>query len=69
MQSCCFAFEIFFFFDVLVAVASLDLKVRININKVKGSDRDNKKEEFSSFPSLLALPLVTLPAFRPPRDD
>ena len=69
VQSCCFAFEIFFFFDVLVAVASLDLKVPININKVKGSARDNKKEEFSSFPSLLALPLVTLPAFRPPRDD
>ena len=72
VQSCCFAFEIycfFFFFHVLVAVASLDLKVAININKVKGSARDNKKEEFSSFPSPLALPLVTLPAFRPPRDD
>ena len=58
LQSCCFAFEIYFFLDVLVAVASLDLKVPTNINKVKGSARDNKKEEFSSFPSLLALPLV-----------
>ena len=69
VQSCCFAFEIFFFFDVLVAVASLDLKVPININKVKGSAMDNEKEEISSFPSLLALSLLTLPAFRPPRDD
>ena len=69
VQSCCFAFEIYCFFDVLVAVASLDLKVPVNINKVKGSARDNEKEEISSFPSLLALSLLTLPAFRPPRDD
>ena len=69
VQSCCFAFEIYWFFDVLVAVASLDRKVPLNINKVKGSAGNDKKEEFSSFPSLLALPLVTLLAFRPPRDD
>ena len=66
VQSCCFAFEIYCFFDVLVAVASLDLKVPVNINKVKGSAMDNEKEEISSFPSLLALSLLTLPAFRPP---
>ena len=52
--------------------SSTDLPVLLlnqPINKVKGSAMDNEKEEFSSFPSLLALSLLTLPAFRPPRDD